>query len=385
MQIETKEKVKCPNCTSKDTIKRGKRKRKFRDIQQFQCKNCEKFFLQENQQNKTYPLKIVLSSISNYNLGYNLKQTSTKIEKVYKIKTPISTVSSWINQYKNICTFARLRKQTIKNYSPKNIIQKQTLNHIQPYTFKYHKAKLDIAIKENPQFSIIKSYIEKINSNKFPHHIFTYHRDNNANEQRASQVKFNHLKINLIKKQSKASKIAKLALNLASANKDRHQKLQDFMLINDSITIATEMPTYLTNWDAAYYRNKKGFVFPLNNYRTPITGHVDILQVRNGLIHILDYKPEANKINAVEQLIIYAMALSQKLNLPLYHFKCAWFDENCACLHTSVLGCFQHPETTQLKAVSGERSFPNTLFYGTVKDENNYFEFFPLHAVYEKR
>ena len=127
------------------------------------------------------------------------------------------------------------------------------------------------------------------------------------------------------------------------------------MLINDSTTIAVEVPVYLTNWDAGYYRcskikdfrhharwNQNGFIFPLNNYTTPITGHIDILQIRNGLLHILDYKPEAKSQNPIEQLTIYALALSRKLNLPLYYFKCAWFDEEY------------------------------------------YFEFFPLHAVYEK-
>ncbi|MEK0336573.1 MAG: hypothetical protein QQN41_03960 [Nitrosopumilus sp.] len=342
MQIKTKEKVKCPNCTSKDTIKRGKRKRKFRDIQQFQCKNCEKFFLQENQQNKTYPLKIVLSSISNYNLGYNLNQTRQKIQSKHKIEIPISTISSWLNQYKTICAFARLRKQAIKQYSPKNIIQKQTLNHIQPYTFKYHKAKLNTLIKENPKFATIKNYIEKINQKNFPHRIFTYNKEQN-NEQRASQLKFEHLKIETKTKNNFACKLASLALNLATTNNQRHESIQNFMLINDSTTIAVEIPIYLTNWDAGYYRNQRGFAFPLNNYQTPITGHIDILQIRNGLIHILDYKPEANKTNAIEQLTIYSLALSRKLNLPLYHFKAAWFDEN------------------------------------------NYYEFFPLHAVYEKQ
>ena len=162
------------------------------------------------------------------------------------------------------------------------------------------------------------------------------------NEQRASQIKFSHLKIEAKSKNNLACKLASLALNLAASNKERHQKIQDFFLINDSTTIATEIPIYLTNWDAGYYRNEKGFIFLLNNYKTPITGHIDILQIRNGLIHILDYKPEANKIQLVEQLTIYAMALSRKLNLPLYHFKCAWFDES------------------------------------------NYFEFFPLHAVYKR-
>ena len=137
--------------------------------------------------------------------------------------------------------------------------------------------------------------------------------------------------------------MAELALNLASSNKERHNAVQDFFLINDSTTIAVEVPVYLTNWDVNYYKNQNGFILDLSSYKTPVTGHIDILQIRNGLLHILDYKPEADKINPIEQLTIYALALSRKLNLPLYYFKCAWFDES------------------------------------------NYFEFFPLHAVYEKQ
>ena len=187
--------------------------------------------------------------------------------------------------------------------------------------------------------------MEKIDSKEFPHHIFTYNKDgaaNNQNNQRASQLKFEHLSIKKLQKNNLANKLAKLALNLASSNNQRHETVQNFFLINDSTTIAAEAPIYLTNWDAGYYRNQKGFVFPLNNYTTPITGHIDILQIRNGLLHILDYKPEADKIKPIGQLTIYALAISRKLNLPLYHFKAAWFDES------------------------------------------NYFEFFPLHAVYEK-
>ena len=101
------------------------------------------------------------------------------------------------------------------------------------------------------------------------------------------------------------------------------------MLINDSTTIACEVPVYLTNFD-------------FENYRTPITGHIDILQIRNGLIHILDYKPNAEKVNAINQLTIYALALASRTKLAVKDFKCAWFDEKY------------------------------------------YYEFFPLHAVYEK-
>ena len=111
------------------------------------------------------------------------------------------------------------------------------------------------------------------------------------------------------------------------------------MLTNDSTTIACEVPVYLTHDDILYFANR-GFVVPLQNAATPITGHIDFLQIRNGFIHILDYKPDADKINPVSQLTIYALALASRTKLPLMTFKCAWFDDK------------------------------------------HYYEFFPLHAVY---
>ena len=333
----------CPYCGSKNIVKTGKRKNKNQIVQRYKCNPCGKTFISSNLKNKTYPAKIILNAISCYNLGHSQNKVSNLISSKFKLNVPQRTISQWINEYKSICTFHRLRKRAIKLCNPKTIIQKQTLNHIQPYIFKCHKAKLDILIKENRQFSAIKNYIEKINSKQFPHHIFTYNKEENQNNKRASQLKFEHLEIKQIQKNNLACELAKLALNLAKNNKERHEAIQNFMLINDSTTIAVEVPIYLTNWDAGYCRNQKGFIFPLNNYTTPITGHIDILQIRNELIHILDYKPDANKINPIEQLTIYALALSRKLNLPLYYFKCAWFDEN------------------------------------------SYFEFFPLHAVYGKK
>jgi len=438
--------IKCPNCSSKNTIKKGTRKNKLQIIQKYQCKECNKFFTENQIKHTSYPAKIILNAISYYNLGHTQEQAAKLISQRYKIKAQRRTISEWVNIYKNVCTFSKLRPEAIKLYNPQNIIFSKTFHHIQPYTFKYHKAKLYLlfrSIKYNNQFHNIshfyeptKQYLEKIPTEKFPHHIFTYNKNNSnesasspnaaiankirfnnnpiknnrldnekslnagigasqnkiascpdaavannnnvlinvknknltsenkinenknsnetikslnigagqqINDQRASQIKFEHLKIETKSKNNLACKLASLALNLAASNKERHQKIQDFMLINDSTTIATEVPIYLTNWDAGYYRNQNGFIFPLNSYTTPITGHIDILQIRNGLIHILDYKPDAGKIKPIEQLTIYAMALSRKLNLPLYFFKCAWFDEN------------------------------------------NYYEFFPLHTVYEKQ
>ena len=369
MQPEINE-IPCPHCASEKAVKYGKLNKKMQNAQKYKCKSCQKIFtLQPEQQSgKTYNIKVVLTAVSLSNLGHSQTEVASQIARRFKAKPSQKTISNWLSEFKGICTFSNLRDKAIKLHRPSEIIHTQTLNHIQPYTFKFHKAKLYLLfhdIKYNNQFHNIahfyeplKAYLEKISTKDFPHHIFTYNKSNlsspdaevdknkninNKNlKKRASQIKFNHLKIEIKDKNNFACKLAGLALNLANSNKGRHQVIQNFFLINDSTTIAIEVPVYLTNWDAGYYRNQKGFIFPLNNYKTPITGHIDILQIRNGLIYILDYKPDAKSINPIGQLTIYALALSRKLNLPLYYFKGAWFDEN------------------------------------------SYFEFFPLHAVYEK-
>src|SRR2546426_12760046 len=97
------------------------------------------------------------------------------------------------------------------------------------------------------------------------------------------------------------------------------------MLINDSVTVAVEVPVYLSRNDLSYFRNL-GFQVPFDS--EVITGHIDFVQIRNSYMHILDYKPEAKKErHAHVQLTIYALALSRRTNLPLKLFKCAWFDE----------------------------------------------------------
>ena len=60
----------------------------------------------------------------------------------------------------------------------------------------------------------------------------------------------------------------------------------------------------------------------------PLTGRVDFLQIRNGAVHILDYKPDAPTNKPVEQLTLYALALSRLTGLRLFDFKCAWFNQD---------------------------------------------------------
>jgi ATP-dependent exoDNAse (exonuclease V) beta subunit len=55
-----------------------------------------------------------------------------------------------------------------------------------------------------------------------------------------------------------------------------------------------------------------------------MTGHIDFLQVRNGALHILDYKPDARTNKPIAQLAIYALALTRLVpGLKLFDIKCA--------------------------------------------------------------
>jgi ATP-dependent exoDNAse (exonuclease V) beta subunit len=117
-------------------------------------------------------------------------------------------------------------------------------------------------------------------------------------------------------------------------NRRRHERLQQFMLANDSATLAVEVPIWLTEDDLAALETKHGVELAPRDRDVPraITGHMDFLQVRNGALHILDYKPDARTNKPIAQLAIYALALTRLVpSLTLFDIKCAWFNENEYC------------------------------------------------------
>ena len=114
------------------------------------------------------------------------------------------------------------------------------------------------------------------------------------------------------------------------------------MLTTDSVTVAVEVPIYLTSADVRHMREHLGFHIPLDTAHA-VTGHIDVLQIRNGRVHILDYKPGAVHERPIAQLMVYALALSRRTGLRLFDFTCAWFDDR------------------------------------------HYFEFYPLHVVHKRK
>ena len=98
------------------------------------------------------------------------------------------------------------------------------------------------------------------------------------------------------------------------------------MLANDLTTLAIEVPIWLAEDEIAELETSTESSSP--QIAALITGHIDFLQVSNGAVHILDYKPDARTNKPIAQLTIYALALSIRVTgLKLFDIKCAWFNE----------------------------------------------------------
>ena len=330
----------CPFCQNKLT-KKGQRKNKYETIQIYFCKFCNKKITPKITKNKNYPTRIIIDSLTLHNQLNNKKEIINIIKEKYGINLTVKTISNWIEEYEKYTPFNRFREFIKNNYKKQEIIEESKMFHQQIYDFKYHKAKLDLILKEdfkNQKFNPLQEFLNLIIA-KCPHKYFQ------NPSKRCSEYKkvFNLDQVKITPKNNTAVKIANFILQSVSNNKERHETLQDFMLTNDSTTIAVEIPILINNEDIKHYKNKLNFDIPINLKENEyITGHIDFLQIRNGVIHILDYKPNAKKNKPIEQLTIYALALAKLTGLRLFNFKCAYFDHE------------------------------------------NYFEFYPLHIVYKK-
>jgi hypothetical protein len=334
----------CPYCGTKDFVKRGLRKKKYELVQLYLCHNqeCGKTFTAQSVKGKRYPLNVILEGLSYYNLGLTLEATCAVLQQKFGASPETATLSSWLAEYKELCRYERLRPFGVKMYNPREVVEVTTLAHRQLYRFRYHRAKMRLLLNEfkHSRFRPLKDYLDNVTS-ETPHQYF-------QDGMRMSEVKTKFDKADMIVKgkNNYANSLAALVLQAVKENKDRHEAVQRFMLANDSVTVATEVPVYIRSEDIEYMENELNFkildglpVEVKSRKSRPdglttesglprlLTGHIDLVQVRNRQIHVLDFKPNAAKEKPIEQLTWYALALSRLTGLRLFEFKCAWFDE----------------------------------------------------------
>jgi transposase-like protein len=296
--------MKCPNCKSPSIIRKGRRKTKFAFRQLYHCKECRREFADSKLLHKTYGPKVISSAISYYNLGNTLEESAKLTNRRFKVKVSKSSVSQWLKEFRDICTYHKLRTDVIKNYQKEILVSKTFLHNDLAYNFRYHKPKLEMLCNERG-FSPLIGYLKR-----FEKGCPSFFDDI---ENRCSQTEL-AVRIEKETRYNNACRMADIALKSCNINSQRHSAVENFMLINDSSTIACEVPVWL--WE--------------KNLDMGVAGHIDALQIRQGKVFILDFKPEAvreNERKVASQLFWYASGLSFRTSIPLEKFMCAWFDE----------------------------------------------------------
>jgi hypothetical protein len=277
---------------------------------------------------KTYPLRIILDGVTLYNLGYSLPEAAAKLKSRHGYKVSPSTLAGWMTEHRELTTYSRLRPQLRHLFPPTKIICRSKLYHRQVYSFAYHRAKLALLRegRQHRRLAPLADFLERV-PNDCPHELF---RESSRASQIPNFVNRNHLIV--VEKENFATRTAALIVPSVGNNRLRHEALQRFMLANDSVTVAVEIPIWLTASDIDALEVEYGLqLLPESDSPRVLTGHIDFLQVRNGAVHILDYKPDARTNKPIAQLTLYALALTRLAGLRLFDIKCAWFNEEQYC------------------------------------------------------
>ena len=258
--------------------------------------------------------------VSYFNTGHTLDQTRRYLSRRFKQKVPISTLKDWTDRYTADFPFIKLRKRF--TLDPKDTIRTRKLYHPQLYLFKVHTLKLNIANKRVPRLRpFIYEALDHLNDNLFQS------KHTLRVSELARQLPTPKHRLKEISN-SPACRMADLALELCKTKRERHAKVEEFMLINDSATIAVELPVWVTAEEAQESIWGGAAQGPRPEAPGPITGHIDLVQVRNDQLYILDYKPDETEKNyTVTQLDLYATLLSIRTGISKNKINLAYFDE----------------------------------------------------------
>ena len=194
-----------------------------------------------------------------------------------------------------------------------------------PYAFNWniahHKEKLAESDPNREEFRTLGSYFKKVYQGSIPNDLF-----NLRNLPRVSQFKIRGLrpafmasfsknliregKIKLHGSDSRLPKHVNDVFENFKTNeilkKPGHVPILKNILIKDKNSVAIEIPIW-----------KK-----INNNH--ITGHIDLIQIENGIVKVIDYKPEGNFLFSLPQVATYGLFIKSMFNL--HEIKCISFN-----------------------------------------------------------
>lgn len=223
--------MKCPECKSKNTIKKGKRKTRYNLEQVYYCKTCRKRFVNRYLRHRTYPTRVIYHALNYYNLGFTPDDSSKMVNKKYKVKTNKSIVYFWANEFRDICPISTLRDSFFGYVDV--LFTKRFKHENLEYEFMYHKYKLDVFVRK--RFPSLADYITRFEKG-CPDVFFEV-------GERCSKPSF-EAEAKMRRTNNLACRMAGFAVQAAKDNRERHKLIETFMAINDRATVACEVPVW---------------------------------------------------------------------------------------------------------------------------------------------
>src|ERR1022692_3390994 len=134
----------CPHCGSPKIATKGCRLKKLETIRLYHCRSCDRRFTPgpRGLRNKTYPVGEILEALTDYNRGHSLEEVSRRHSSRYGHAVSPATISRWLSAHPGLTTYRRLREEGRRLFAPSQLIRIIKLYHAQVYEFGYHRAKL---------------------------------------------------------------------------------------------------------------------------------------------------------------------------------------------------------------------------------------------------
>jgi transposase-like protein len=294
----------CPYCSGERVVRAGIRLSKKGSIQRFRCTSCKRSFSEKKDRGSYYPMEVVLHSLELLNTGHSSSSARKTIAKLYPFSPSERTILNWSEKYSDLLTFSKLRKRF--EIDPDKVLVSKTFNHQQIFPFCYHELKLNISAKKVPG---LKRYVNWV-MRSLPERMF-------LEGPRASQTKID-LSLIFKERTDPVMDLCSLALQRMSSETSTHTSVEEFFLKNDDRTICTELPVFLNPSE-----------IPSLNLKVPLTGHIDLVQVRYDKVWILDYKPNLNRPEEYSsQLYLYREALSKRTGITKDEISLASFNQH---------------------------------------------------------
>lgn len=138
--------------------------------QLYYCNGCGTNFAEPGFKQKSYPGNVIITGLKLYAHGYSLQETSSKLNKRFKVNTTKNTVYNWVKEYKKTCKLLEDRKQHTKYFEPENLItENKYIYSGLEYPYKVHNRKLELAEKHG--FERLAGFLKNIDE-EIDHSIF---------------------------------------------------------------------------------------------------------------------------------------------------------------------------------------------------------------------